>query len=57
MITIDEYMKVLRARVDEFEASWRKNATKKKNPYPQELETSVEWDDQFTTWTESESTI
>jgi hypothetical protein len=57
MMTLDEYMKVLRARVDEFESDWRKNQATKEDQYPKTLGSSAEWDEQFDAFVDMETSI
>lgn len=46
-MNLEQYMKILRARVAQFEEDWKTNQSKKKDPYPKELDSIEEWDEQF----------
>lgn len=49
MMTLDRYMEKLRVNVEAFEKDWRAHQTDAlaKLQWPDELESEVDWDEQF----------
>lgn len=49
-MTLEEYMKHMRVRLEQFETHWRKENAKNPQDWPMEFDSQYDWNEQLVCW-------